>query len=74
MDHTVRVWDLRPTSDIGKRLSECHNKAVIQSSPAVESQFPLAISRDVHTNYVDCSRFLGSFIFSKVGVFEEGAE
>lgn len=66
MDHTVRIWDLRPISDVGKRIAECYNKVHIDSKPAIESQFPLAVSRDVHTNYVDCCRFIGSFIVSKV--------
>jgi hypothetical protein len=69
MDHTVRVWDTRPESGLGRRITECYNQSKIKSLPAEEVHFPLAVARDVHTNYVDCCRFLGTFVISKVSYF-----
>ncbi|KAI6181500.1 hypothetical protein M3Y98_00835900 [Aphelenchoides besseyi] len=66
MDHTVRVWDLRERTKTAERIDKSINgDDSVVSLPAEENHFPLAVSRDVHTNYVDCGRFLGEFIVSK---------
>ena len=67
MDHTVRIWDIRAQTRTGARIERSLNEdAAAHSEPAEENHFPLALSRDVHTNYVDCTRFLGNFLFTKV--------
>ncbi|KAI6230458.1 hypothetical protein M3Y99_01065000 [Aphelenchoides fujianensis] len=64
MDHTIRVWDMRDRTPTAERVDKSLNGDVTSGS-AEENHFPLAICRDVHTNYVDCGRFLGNFIVSK---------
>ncbi|CAD5210803.1 unnamed protein product [Bursaphelenchus xylophilus] len=68
MDHTIRVWDLRPETEVGKRIQESVDPSKHESFatlPSIENHFSLAVAKDVHTNYVDCARFYGNFIISK---------
>ena len=64
------MWDVRPHTKTGERVTaSLHGDAAAHA--AEENPFPLAVSRDVHTNYADCARFIGDFIVSKV---REGAQ
>ncbi|KAI6219506.1 hypothetical protein M3Y99_01659200 [Aphelenchoides fujianensis] len=49
MDHTIRVWDMRDRTPTAERVDKSLNG----------DTFPLAICRDVHTNYVDCGPIPG---------------
>ncbi|GMT26061.1 hypothetical protein PFISCL1PPCAC_17358, partial [Pristionchus fissidentatus] len=87
MDHTVRLWKV--TEKMHERDAEKRDRSFEEFDEpfkaAVESSFAcaqVASTGDMHTNYVDCVRFFGQFLFtkssendlviSKFGDFEDG--
>ncbi|CAD5207535.1 unnamed protein product [Bursaphelenchus okinawaensis] len=68
MDHTMKVWDCRPETKVGQRIKDSYDESKrdeIVKLASIENHFPLASTKDVHTNYVDCARFIGKFVISK---------
>uniref|UniRef100_A0AC35EY61 Uncharacterized protein n=1 Tax=Panagrolaimus sp. PS1159 TaxID=55785 RepID=A0AC35EY61_9BILA len=65
MDHTIRVWNISSDPEIRDRISKASQNHPLDYVDPVEIHFSDAESRDLHTNYVDCVQFLGSYIFSK---------
>uniref|UniRef100_A0A914VHE3 Uncharacterized protein n=1 Tax=Plectus sambesii TaxID=2011161 RepID=A0A914VHE3_9BILA len=63
MDHTVKLWETGPGTVVADAISASHNAEPITTCPEVH--YPLASSRDLHLNYVDCVRIYDKFIFSK---------
>ena len=67
MDHAVKLWHIGPGTEVGEAIQASLTKTN-ETSPQfpTELHFPICNSRDLHTNYVDCVRIMGDFIFSKV--------
>lgn len=66
MDHAVMLWDIGH-QDVKKRIDDaCDSRGGELNGSAAQLHYPVANSRDLHTNYVDCVRVVGSFVFSKV--------
>jgi len=67
MDNTVKVWQLDSEAIVeAARLShEEPRRPDFRPFPTVNEQFPKYSSAQVHSNYVDCARWVGSLIASK---------
>lgn len=63
MDHGVKLWHIG-CPEVEQRIQEAYDNQL--DKKAVELHYPVAGSRDLHTNYVDCVRCMGKLIFSKV--------
>ena len=68
MDHSLKIWRL----DLAAVQKGIHDSYLYQPQkhtrafPTVNQNFPDFTTRDIHQNYVDCVRWLGNLILSKV--------
>ncbi|KAH7727260.1 WD domain-containing protein [Aphelenchoides avenae] len=65
MDHSIKLWNLREES-VSQRIARARNaRPGHLGGHVVEMHFPVATALDIHVNYVDCVRFVGSCLFSR---------
>ncbi|KAE9418900.1 hypothetical protein Angca_008228, partial [Angiostrongylus cantonensis] len=82
MDHSIRLWylgtdklqerirdsmTLKGQVNFRKELADwCEHFSDCQSGRTIQIHYPIAINTDLHNDYVDCVRFLGHYVISKL--------
>lgn len=71
MDHSVKIWCLDKLSvHVAIQASFTFNRnESIRPFKTVAEHYPEFSTREVHHNYVDCVKWIGNLVLSKVGVF-----
>ena len=66
MDHSLKLWNLAEP-DVVRAIEASYSYEPGRPGHTAEVHFPEFSTRDIHRNYVDCVRWFGKFVLSKVG-------
>lgn len=73
-DHYIAIWDLTEPS-LAAAITASQQYDALKSDKAFKTllvSFPMFGTRDLHLNYIDCVRFFGDLILSKVSEHRNG--
>ena len=66
MDHSLKLWNLSEP-EVVQAIEASYTHEPSRAGRTAEVHFPEFSTRDIHRNYVDCVRWFGKFVLSKVG-------
>lgn len=68
MDHKLAIWNLESNEMVSAiEASRTFDKTQCKKDfKTIYEPFPIFTTREIHTNYIDCVRWFGNFVLSKV--------